>query len=93
MKTMGEIRDFYYHSFNVGQEILKSILDDRDAYISAKAENPAWSSFTLEMSIFNNQALRMLSIMKHSFNIGPHDLLGSPACDDNHPIAGKELIE
>ena len=94
MMTMDEIRDFYFNSFHVGQEILRSILDDRDAYIEAKAENPAWSQFTLEMGIFNNQAMRMLSIMKHSFGIGPHHLLDSPACVEDQQVAElDEVIE
>ena len=67
--NMAEIASFYEETFIQGQKILRSILDDKEAYIKAKRENPAWSSFTLEMGIFNNQAMRMMSIMKYSFDV------------------------
>lgn len=58
---------FYQNAFTIGSNILRSILNDRDAYINAKRLNPKWSDLTLEMATFNNQALRMHSICKHTF--------------------------
>ena len=62
-----EIKDFYEDTWKKGQDILRMILDDKDQYIKMKAENEKWSELTLEMSIMNNQAFRLYSIMKHTF--------------------------
>lgn len=68
--TIEAITEFYQNALNVGSSILRSILNERDAYIAAKKLNPRWSEITLEMATFNNQALRMLSICKHTFGAG-----------------------
>lgn len=64
---MQEIYEFYQHSWKEGQRIMRLILDDKEQYIKLKSEEPKWSQLTLEMSIFNNQALRMFSMMKYGF--------------------------
>ncbi len=64
---MKEIYEFYEHTWKEGQRILSLILDDKEQYIKLKSEDPKWSELTLEMSIFNNQAMRMFSIMKYTF--------------------------
>jgi len=64
---MQEIYEFYEHTWKEGQRILRLILDDKEQYIKLKSEDPKWSELTLEMSIFNNQAMRMFSIMKYTF--------------------------
>jgi hypothetical protein len=65
--SINQITAFYENAFRVGSDILRSILNDRETYIKAKTENPRWSDLTLEMANFSNQALRMLSICKHTF--------------------------
>ena len=65
--NMKEIKSFYEHTWKEGQRILRLILDDKEQYIKLKSEDPKWSELTLEMSIFNNQAMRMFSIMKYTF--------------------------
>ena len=64
---MKEIKDFYEHSWKEGQRILSLILQDKEQYIKLIEENPKWSELAIEMSTFNNQAMRMYSIMKYTF--------------------------
>jgi hypothetical protein len=64
---MQQIKDFYEHTWKEGQRILRLILDDKEEYIRLKKEDPKWSELTLEMSILNNQAMRMYMIMKYTF--------------------------
>ena len=65
--NMQEIYEFYEQTWKEGERILSLILDDKEQYIKLKSEEPKWSQLTLEMSIFNNQAFRMFSIMKYTF--------------------------
>jgi hypothetical protein len=90
---MEEILDFYHRAFHTGQEILRSVLDDREAYIRAKEENPAWSDFTLEMGIFNNQAMRMVSIMKYSFGYENFDFLKIPSSVGDQQLIGEDVVK
>lgn len=39
----------------------------KEQYIKLIEENPKWSELAIEMSTFNNQAMRMYSIMKYTF--------------------------
>lgn len=75
--SIAQIAAFYENAWNVGRDILRSILNDRESYIKAKAENPEWSNVTLEMANFSNQAMTMLSICKHTFGVH-HTILGPP---------------
>lgn len=62
--NLEEIEAFYLDAFNKGQEILKMILNNRDAYIEAKSVNPFWSELTFKMQEFNHHAMRMASTIK-----------------------------
>ena len=65
--SLGEIFEFYQNSHIVGQRILRLILSDKTQYIKLKQIDHSWSELTFHMAEFNNQALRMASIMKYSF--------------------------
>jgi hypothetical protein len=62
-----EIYEFYQHSWKEGQRIMRLILDDKERFIRLKKEDPKWLELVDEMCIFNNQAMRMFSIMKYTF--------------------------
>lgn len=66
--NLEEIEKFYAEAFNKGQEILKMILDNREAYIEAKRLNPWWSELTFKMQEFNHHAMRMKSTIKYGLN-------------------------
>ena len=65
--NMKQIKEFYQNTWQEGQRILRLILDDKEQYIKLKREDPKWADLTLEMCIFNNQAMRLYSIMKYTF--------------------------
>ena len=46
---------------------MRLILDDKERFIRLKKEDPKWLELVDEMCIFNNQAMRMFSIMKYTF--------------------------
>lgn len=62
--NLEEIEAFYAEAFDKGQEILRMVLDNRDAYIEAKRINPFWSELTLKMAEFNHHAMRMKSTIQ-----------------------------
>lgn len=65
-----ETVDFFQNAMDESGLILRSILDDKEAYIEAKKNNPRWSDLTLELSKFQQQALVCLSFFKYGMKEG-----------------------
>lgn len=65
-----EVIAFFQNAMDESGRIVRLILDDREAYIEAKKNNPRWSDLTLELSKFQNQSLVCLSFFKYGFKEG-----------------------
>ena len=68
--NVDEVVDFFTKCRDESGRIARMILDDKEGYIEAKRKNPAWSALTLELSIFQQQSQKLLSIFKYSFKEG-----------------------